>query len=173
MVLRLLDLIHHVTGVPSHCCRSGCIQAAWSLHRLLPGSGTGRRYTVLWLLTSSCHAGQRLRAWFKNKGDPPHAGWKDKALRPVTRSGQSLHFLRRWHLRSALLCCPALFVCCPLLPLALTGGCLLQAGSLDKSQQPRPHSRRGTDRSLFHGCAAAAAAGLHTAQCAAADNALA
>ena len=87
-VLRLLDLVHHVTGQPPAAAAAGMLPQGAAVCALSADRG-------------ACRAGQRLRAWFKNKGDPPHARWSDKVLRPVTRSGMSLHFLRRWQLRWA------------------------------------------------------------------------
>lgn len=127
-VLRLLDLIHHVTGrapslkgpeVPGQvsscqnnlkqCEASGvtssCASSSGCNIWLWHGSELTRPSFILVLVTPGC----RLKAYYcssENLADVKGEPFQD-FLRcgPFNRNGASLHFLRRWHVRWALWHC--------------------------------------------------------------------
>lgn len=65
----------------------------------MPAAGLG---IYGWLVLG---AGVRMCYWFSDEmsGEDSVAGWRDRACGPFERHDSAMHFLRRWHVRCALL----------------------------------------------------------------------
>ena len=128
-VLRLVDLVHHVTGLPPpytedlpsrgsilHGIAITCsmMQEALVDHgTLCPEKHNFKEQHVEHLeaggaceqdLKITFCIGVKIKAFFSSEtaGEDSVAGWRDQAYGPFERHDSCMHFLRRWHIRSPI-----------------------------------------------------------------------